>query len=172
MAARTTIVADPPTTDSAPAVPNGQLPRWHPLSGRWRWIKVLALALLLGIGAVHLTMALDAGVVDVSEMMEDPARYAGRQVYVGQFRVVQVAEGSAELWSPWAVVRAWPVPDDLRRGDVASLVGEFQADSSVRAIEWKIQRLMKLKKAIGLLALLLVVVIGAWDVLSPGGRRA
>jgi len=158
--------ADPPTTEPAP------LPSWHPLSDRLRWIKVAVLALVLGAGAWHFSWRLDRNIVDVVEMMAAPQEHAGEQVLLGNFKVIAVDGSEAELWSPWVTVRARPVPADLVAGQAISLSGTFDGVSGVDAATWRIHRELLLKKAIGILALLLCATLASWDLWMHRRSRA
>jgi len=155
--AGTTTTTGPPITEFSP------LPVWHPLSDRLRWIKVAALIALLGAGAVHLSWRLDRLIVRVDEMMADPDVYAGEPVLLGNFKVLAIENGEAELWSPWIVVRVRPIPAGLEVGHAVSLSGSFDGKSGVDAEHWRIHRELIVKKAIGILSLLLCLALATWD---------
>lgn len=142
------------------------LPPGHPLSDRLRWLKVLFLAALLAASGWHLSWRMDRDVVDVGEMLADPDTHVGGPVLLGNFKVVSIDAEGAELWSPWAVTQASPVPQELQVGDAISLRGTFGPDRRIRASEWKIHELLWLKKLIGLTALALVLLLVTWELLA------
>lgn len=142
------------------------MPAWHPLSDHLRWLKVLLLAALLAAGGYHLSWRMDRDVVDVGEMLADPAAHVGGPVLLGNFKVVSIGADGAELWSPWAVTHASPVPPELQVGDAISLRGTFGSDQRIEASEWKIHELLWLKKLIGLTALALVLCLVTWELLA------
>jgi hypothetical protein len=148
------------------------------LSNRGRVWKITALAGLLLLGGWHLSWRLDRTYVDVGEMMADPSAHQGEDVLLAAFRVLEVqrpgsADGSAQLWAPWTdPVVATPIPDDLEVGHLVSLDGSFHGEDQVVARQWKIHRRMKVKKAIGLVALAMVVVLAGHDLWTWRRRRA
>jgi hypothetical protein len=155
---------DPPTTDPPrTAAGPSPLPSWHPLSDRGRWLKVLALAAVLAGGFTHFAWLTDRLTVDVSEMDLEPEAYLGEPVMLGNFKVTAVRDGCADLWSPWAEVSACPIPEDLRVGHPVSLTATYRGRGRVDAVQWRIHRQLKVKKAIGLSALLGVLGLVGWD---------
>ena len=161
-----------PTAPSTTAPRSRGLPPGHPLSDRFRWLKVLALAALLGAGGWHLSWRMDRDVVDVGEMLAAPEAHAGHPVYLGNFKVVSIEADQAELWSPWAVTRAHPVPPDLQVGDAISLRGTFGLDQRIAAAEWKVHEGLLVKKLIGISALGLVLLLVLWELLALRRARA
>jgi hypothetical protein len=157
----------PPTTD---------LPAW--LSNRGRAWKIAALTGLLLLGGWHLSWRLDRAYLDVGEMMADPAAHQGEDVLLGAFRVLEIhreesTDGSAQLWAPWTdPVVATPIPDELEVGHLASVDGFFHGEDQVVARRWKIHRRMKVKKAIGLAALVMVLALASHDLWTWRRRRA
>ena len=159
-------MTDPPITEPP------DLPVWHPLSDRLRWVKVAGLIAILGVGAWHLSWRLDRSIVHIDEMIADPDRYAGEPVLLGNFKVLAIEGDAADLWSPWVVVRARPIPADLEEGHAISLTGTFDGVRGVDAVSWRIHHELLLKKAIGILALLLCLALASWDLWMHGRTRA
>ena len=160
------------TTTAPPITEPPPLPAWHPLSDRLRWAKVAALIALLGVGAWHFAWRLDRTITHVDEMIADPDRHLGDRVLLGNFKVVAIEEDAADLWSPWIVVRARPIPADLELGHAISLAGTFDGVSGVDAITWRIHRELKLKKGIGILSLFLCLALATWDLWMHRRARA
>lgn len=151
----------PPSTDP-PAL----------LSDRGRVLKIALLAGLLALGGWHLSWRLDVAHFDVAEMMAEPDAHQGDRVMIAAFRVVSVEGDRAELWSPWSEVAASPVPDEVEVGDLVSMTGTFEGTRSVRTEQWKVHRRMKFKKAIGLVAMVLVGALAVVDLRAWRRSRA
>lgn len=140
--------------------------------------KIAALAGLLLLGGWHLSWRMDRTFVDVGEMMAEPAAHQGDDVQLSSFRVLEVhrveaVDGSALLWAPWTdPVLVTPIPDELEAGHLVSVDGSFHGEDRVVARRWKIHRRMKMKKAIGLVALAMVVALAGWDLWVWRRRRA
>lgn len=148
------------------------------LSNRGRVWKIATLAGLLLLGGLHLSWRLDRAYVDVGEMMAEPGAHQGDTVLLAAFRVVGIdradpTNASARLWAPWTdSVTVSPVPDDLEEGHLVSVDGSFHGVDEVVARRWKIHRRMKVKKAIGLVALVLVVGLAGYDLRAWRRQRA
>jgi hypothetical protein len=141
-------------------------------SNRLRWLKIATLGALLLAGGWHLSWSLDREIVDIGEMLADPAAHVGHPVMLGNFKVVSIDGDQAELWSPWTPAVAHPCPAELRVGDAISLRGTFGADQRILADEWSIHDLLWVKKVIGLTGMALALGLVAWELVALRRARA
>ena len=125
--------------------------------------------LMMAVMVVEFGREMDRGSISLAECVQEPARCAGEELYLGYARVLDVSERDVHLrsWMGPVSIRSWPNEAPLPwPGLSVSIIGTYAGGREIVPIQVKQHPYRWLKESTGI-----VMLIGWFGALTVWTRR-